>query len=417
MFERPGISVKILFITYYFQPEPNFFVGLPFAKELVRRGHYVQVLTGFPNYPGGKIFDGYKIKPLMREEMEGIPVIRVPLYPSHDQSASKRIITYSSWALSAGAIGPLAVSKADVAYVSQGPATIGWPAMILKWLRGIPFVFDIKDLWPDSLSATAMFTNTLGMAMVGKWCKFVYDRAGFVTCCTPGIKRKVVERGVPEGKVEVIYNWCDDSLICREEPNHELAKKLGMDGKFNIVFAGNIGKAQAMGAVLDAAKLLASDCPQVQFVLIGWGVEVEPLKQKAKNSGLSNVLFLARRPISEIGPILRLADVLLVHLRDDPLFRITIPSKTQAYLAMGRPVLMGVKGDAAALVEKADAGLSCEPENPGSIADAVKKFCAMTRSQHDTMGSNGMIFYDRELSFQVAVEKYEKVFKCVAKSH
>jgi len=131
--------------------------------------------------------------------------------------------------------------------------------------------------------------------------------------------------------------------------------------------------------------------------------------------GLSNVLFLARRPISEIGPILRLADILFVHLKDDPLFRITIPSKTQAYMAMGRPVLMGVKGDAANLVKKANAGLSCEPENPESIAETVRKFNQMSQAERDAMGANAIEFYEKELSFQIAVQKYETIFSSVAK--
>ena len=130
--------MRILFIAHHFQPEPNFFVGLPFAKELVKRGHSIQVLTGFPNYPGGKIYDGYTVKFLQREVMEGIPVIRVPLYPSHDNSALRRTLTYTSYALSASLVGPCVVSSADVAYVDQGPATVGLPSCVMQILRGIP---------------------------------------------------------------------------------------------------------------------------------------------------------------------------------------------------------------------------------------------------------------------------------------
>lgn len=410
--------MRILFITHYFQPEPNFFFGLPFAKELVRRGHTVEVLTGFPNYPGGKVYPGYKIKFHQREVIDGIPVSRVPLYPSHDRSSIKRVLCYSSLALSASAIGPFAVQSADVAFVVQGPATIGLPACTMRLLRRIPFVYNIQDLWPDSLLSTGMFGDQpgVGMKVVHSWCKYVYSKAAKITVITPGMKSTLLQRGVPEDKVDVIYNWCDDALICRSEKNEDLSKSLGMEGKFNVVFAGNMGKAQAMGAVLDAAKLLSSNYPQVQFVLIGGGVEVEPLKQKAKDMNLSNILFLPRKPISEIGPILRLADVLLVHLKDDPLFHITIPSKTQAYMATGRPVLIGVKGDAADLVENANAGLSCEPENPQSIAGAVQAFCEMTQSERDKIGENGIAFYEQELSFSTAVKKYEKIFESVTKT-
>lgn len=407
--------MRILFVNHYFQPEPNFFVGLPFAKKMVEFGHEVEVLTGFPNYPGGKIYDGYRLRPLLRETMEGIPINRVPLYPSHDRSAFKRALCYTSLALSASTIGVAAVKKADVAYVSQGPATIGLPACILRLIRGIPFVYDIKDLWPDAMISTDMFDSRLGAKLVGVWCNFVYKRAGKIVVITPGVKQKLCRRGVPEEKIEMIYEWCDDSHISCGKKDTQLAKALGMDGRFNIIFAGNMGKGQAVGAVLDAANIVASKQPRVQFVFIGSGVEVPYLKQKAEDMGLKNVLFLKRRPISEIGVILNLADVLLVHLKDNPIFHTAIPSKTQAYMASGRPVLMGAKGDAADLVKMAEAGLPCEPENPQSIAEAVLKFYAMSQTELDAMGANGRRFYEQELSFDRGARKYEKIFESVAK--
>ena len=408
--------MRILFITHYFQPEPNFFLGLPFAKELARRGHEVEVLTGFPNYPGGKIYNGYRVQLLQRETLEGIPVNRVPLYPSHDNSAVKRIMCYASLAVSASTIGATVVKQADVAYVSQGPITVGLPACVLKILKGIPFVLHVQDLWPDTLLSTGMFNNRFGLKMVNTWCNFVYKQAAKIVSITPGIKQKLIERGVPEDKIEVIYNWCDDSQICRAEPNEELAKSLGMAGHFNIVFAGNMGKLQAMEPVLDAAKLVGDVQPAVQFVFIGSGVDVPCLKQKAADTGLKNVLFLPRRPVSEIGAILSLADVLLVHLKKDPLFEITIPSKTQAYLVAGRPVLIGVPGDATDLIIKANAGLPCESENPASIAEAVLKFHAMPKTQLDAMGQNGKRFYEQELSFSIGTSKFEKIFETCKKT-
>lgn len=409
------MSMRILFLTHYFQPEPNFFMGLPFAKELVRRGHQVQVLTGFPNYPGGKIYEGYKVNLFQKENMDGIPVVRLPLYPSHDHSSFKRILCYSTLSLSQSMIAPFVIKSADVAYVVQGPATLGLPATVLKWLRGIPFVYNIQDLWPDSLLSTEMFNSNLGLKMLHGWCNFIYRRAAKIVVIAQGMKKKLIERGVPGDKIEVIYNWCDGQLICREDRDENLARQLGFAGKFSVVFAGNMGKAQALDAVIEAAGLLKSDFPNIQFVFIGSGVDVDKLKSVSQKKQLNNVLFLPRRPVSEIGPVLRLADVLLVHLRKDPLFSITIPSKTQAYLAMGRPLLMAAEGDASELVNRAQAGLSCEPENPRAIAAAVKQLYDMTPSQLQRLGENGQSFYDRELSFSVAVDRYEQLFKTVIK--
>ena len=312
-------------------------------------------------------------------------------------------------------MGPWAVDKADIAYVTQGPATIGLPAIMHKILRGIPFVYSIQDMWPDSLLSTGMFNNKPGLKIVNWWCKRVYNAAAKIVVIAPGMKELLIKRGVPQDKIEVIYNWCDDALICREDPNEELKKQLGLDGKFNIIFAGNMGKAQALDAVIKAAAILQTDCNDVQFVLVGSGVEVENLKKMAGELSLNNVKFLGRKPITEIGSILRLADVLLVHLRNDPLFAITVPSKTQAYLATGKPVLIGVKGDAARLVEEAKAGLSCEPENAQDIAKKVKSLYLMGGAKLSEMGINGANYYDSKLSFEVAKEKHERIFQQIIK--
>jgi glycosyltransferase involved in cell wall biosynthesis len=270
-------------------------------------------------------------------------------------------------------------------------------------------------MWPDSLLSTGMFDSKLGLKMLHAWCSFVYKRAAKITVITPGMKKTLQERGVPEDKIEVIYNWCDDALICRSEPDENVARKYGLSGKFNIIFAGNMGAAQALDKVVEAAALVAPKYPEIQFVFIGSGMEVENLKALAVKKHLPNTLFLPRMPVEEIGNVLRLAEVLLVHLRRDPLFAITIPSKTQAYLAMGKPILMAVSGDASDLIKKAAAGLSCLPESPEGIADAVGQFYRMNPGERKQLGINGMTFYDRELSFAQAVHCYEKIFSAVMK--
>ena len=232
--------MKILFITQWFQPE-SFLKGLPFAKELVKRGHTVEVLTGFPNYPGGKLYSGYKVKILQRETIDGISVIRVPLYPSHDNSGLKRFFNYASFALSAALMGPFLVHKADVAYVYNPPSTVCFSAGMIKLLRGIPLVYDIQDLWPESLADSDMFQNKFGMWLVDRFCRFYYKVANKIVVLSPGYKDILIERGVRQDKIEVIYNWCDDTQIHPVPCSSKLAHELGMEGKFNIIFAGNMG--------------------------------------------------------------------------------------------------------------------------------------------------------------------------------
>lgn len=406
--------MKILFVTQWFQPEPTM-KGLPFAKELLRRGHEVEVLTGFPNYPEGKVYDGYKVKFLQREEIDGVSVIRVPLYPSHDSSNLRRIFNYVSYSLSASLIGPWTVKKADVAYIYHPPPTTYLPGAVIRLLRRIPTVYDIQDLWPDTLTATGMFKSPIGIKLVNAWCNFVYKSTNQIVVLSPGFKDILIERGVAPEKIEVIYNWCDDKVIHPMEPDLKQKKELGLENRFNIIFAGNMGKAQALDAVLDAASLIADSCPKAQFVFVGGGVDVDRLKQKVSDMKLSNVKFINQVPREEIAGILNLADVLMVHLKNDPLFQITIPSKTQAYMSIGKPVLMGVKGNAADLITEAKAGLVCEPETPESIAHAVEQFYSMPCEGLEEMGNNGREHYNEHLSLKAGVEHFESLFNSVIK--
>jgi glycosyltransferase involved in cell wall biosynthesis len=405
--------MRILMLTQWFEPEPTL-KGLVFARELVRKGHEVQVLTGFPNYPGGGLYDGYRIRLLQRENIDGISILRVPLYPSHDGSALKRIFNYISFAVSASLLAPLLVNQADVVYVYHPPSTVSLPALMLKLLRGMPFVYDIQDLWPDTLAATGMVSSPLILQCVNLWCRLTYRFANHIVVLSPGFKNKLQERGVPGEKISVIYNWCDEAQITVMERESAERCEPEMSGRFNIVFAGTMGKAQALDAVLNAAQLLAEKLPQVQFVFIGGGIDVERLKQIKVDNKIDNVIFLPRRPVSEIGSALSMADLLLVHLKDDPLFEITLPSKTQAYLAAGRPILMAVRGDAADLVEKSGAGITCSPEDSLGIASSIEKLVSMKQEERDEMGQQGANFYWQKLSIAAGVCSFEGLFNSLA---
>jgi glycosyltransferase involved in cell wall biosynthesis len=406
--------MRLLLLSQWFDPE-NAPKGLSFAKALASRGWTVEVLTGFPNYPNGKIYAGYRVRLFKREIMEGIPITRVALYPSHDASSFRRILNYLSFAISAAILGLFLTRKANVMYVYHPPATVAFPALVLHFLKGIPFVYDIQDLWPDSLRVTGMIRHTVVLNLVGAWCKFTYRHATAIVVLSPGMKKELSNRGVDQMRISVIYNWFDTkNLSCADRIKDD--EKTLLQGKFNIVFAGTLGKAQALDAVIDARKLL-SDLSDVQFVFVGGGVEVEYLKKKADIGSGPAILFLPQRSIRKIVPLLREADVLLIHLKRDPLFKITIPSKTQAYLAVGKPIIIGVEGDAADLVLAAEAGLSCEPESPESIAFTVRSLYTMSPSLRIAMGDNGRKFYNEYLSFEKSVGNFDVLFKKIAEIH
>ena len=374
------------------------------------RGHQVEVLTGFPNYPGGKVYKGYKIRMYQHEIMQGIHVHRVPLYPNHDQSAVKRIANYITFALAASIAINFVTSRPDVAYVYHPPLTTSLPAMTQKLFRGVPFVYDVQDLWPDTLASTGMIHKKWQLSMVSKWCDLVYKSASVVTVLSDGFKDVLVKRGVPEKKVRVIYNWCEESppSIQVQPP---VKKSALFQDRFTVMFAGNFGKAQALETVLKAAAAIEQSQPRIQFVLVGSGVEEERLRAQVSTMKLTNVVFHDRLPMREMNAFMQHADALLVSLRADPLFKITIPSKTQAYMAAGKPIIMAVAGNAAELVRRAECGVTCEPENAAELARAVLYLANRSTAELEVMGFAGRYYYATKLSIKVGTDRFLEVFE------
>jgi len=385
---------RVLLITQWFDPEPTF-KGLLFARELVKQGFDVEVLTGFPNYPGGKVYAGYRIRPIQRERIDGVEITRVALYPSHNQSAIGRVANYASFALSVILYGVLRARRPDVIYAYHPPLTVGIAAAVIRAARRVPVLYDIQDLWPDTLRVTGMIGSPRILSIVGAVCRWVYRRMDRIAVLSPGFKRILIERGVPEKKIDVIYNWADEAAV--GDAGAAPPPRFPTEG-FRVLFAGNIGKAQALDAVLDAAKLLAERGSRARLIFLGGGVEVPRLSARATELGLSNVVFLPPVPMSRVGSYLNSADALLVHLRKDPLFRITIPSKTQAYMAVGKPIVMGVEGDAADLVTRAACGTVVEPESANAIAVGIEQLAGLSETALQSMGRNAREFYERELS-------------------
>jgi colanic acid biosynthesis glycosyl transferase WcaI len=401
--------MRILFVMQWCRPEPDF-KCIPMAKALMERGHEVQVLTGFPNYPEGKIYPGYRVRLWQKETIENVPIVRVPLYPSHDSSSFRRACNYASFAASASLMGPFLVRKPEVAYVYN---PMGLPGILLKYFKGTPFVYDIQDLWPDSLVAARMIANRMIIWVLGHFFRFVYRQSHHLIVLSPGFRQCLIERGIAQDKISVIYNWCDEEHIAPQRRNAELSRSLGFAGKLTVLYAGNLGKAQALEIVVEAARILQTTQPQVLFALIGKGTEMESLRHQVMVSDLENVRFLPQVPPGQIGAIMAQADALLVHLRADSLFSITIPSKTQAYLAAGKPILMGVNGEARRLVERAGAGICFGSEKRDELVLAVTRLAQLTDREREIMGQKGLKFYQTHLSLSAAAENFEKIFRGV----
>ena len=399
--------MKIAIYTQFFYPEPIAKM-LPFALDLLRRGHDVRVITGFPNYPGGVVYKGYRNILPQTDYVHGLPVLRVPLYASHDESSLRRMLNYASFAVTSA---PFLWGKwrPDVIYV-YNQVTIGAVAALCRLTRGIPYVLDVQDVWPDSIVTAGMGGSWLTKP-VGRVCDFVYRHASRVTALSPGMRDLLVSRGVPYNKLRVIYNWCDEKATLPENAAdvHGL-EGLGT-GTFNIVYVGNIGAVQGLGAVIESARLVWRKNTKIRFVFLGAGVELGNIRALAAERSPENTVFLPARPLQEALKVQRSADVLLVHLMRCPLFKVTIPSKTQVSLAVGRPILMAVEGDAATLVERGRAGICCEPENPQSISEAALRFASMSVEELGLFSERGAAFYRKELCQEIGVDRFEETLR------
>ncbi len=407
--------MKIQFLSQFFDPEPGVGRGLAFARWLRARGHEVSVVTGYPNYPGGAVYDGYRMDLWQHEEMDGIPVLRVPLYPSHDASAVRRVLNYGSFAASAVAMGISQQERADVCYVINLP-TVALAASVQKLVRGTPFVYNIPDIWPEAVTGSGMLRGPVQKVAEGfihALNRVVHSRAAAMTVISPGFKRILIERGVPEEKVEVVYNWVDEELFRPVPRDEALARELGFAGKFNVLYAGNLGSFQGLESAVRATTRLR-EFSQIQLVLLGEGQEKEALKRLARELGATNVRFLKRCPLEQMPAINALADALLVHLKEVPLLETWIPSKTQVSLASGRPIVMAARGDAGELTERAQAGVVCTPEDPEALANAILQLHRMPAAEREKLGKNGRDFYVRKMALQVGGVRIEQLFERVA---
>ncbi|MEM4360288.1 MAG: glycosyltransferase family 4 protein [Candidatus Bilamarchaeaceae archaeon] len=378
--------MKILLLTQWYPPEPAELLE-ELACALKEKGNEIYVLTGFPNYPSGKIYSGYKLKLLQKEIRKDIPITRVFLFPDHSRIAWRRAFNYISFSISA-LYGSLFIQKPDLIYAYHPPLTIGLPAYILSKRWKIPFVYNIQDMWPETLQATNMLNNKVILNLINKCSLWVYKKASAIFVISPGFYYNLIEKGVNKEKIYIIPNWVDHEFFRPLNYDSELAKQLDIHGKFNILYAGNIGEAQGLESVIEAAELL-KNISRIHFLFAGDGTALNSLKNIVEKKNLNNVRFLGRYPANFMPKLYSIVNVLLVHLKDEPLFRITIPHKIYTYMAAAKPILAAVSGDGADEIKNAKAGIVCAPQNPESIAEAVLQLYQMPCQNLYEMGLNG----------------------------
>ena len=409
--------MRVGLVSHWYDPEPGAAAAPGTVARLLRsRGHDVQVLTGYPHYPTGRIQAGYRVRPYQRENQQGVTVHRAPVYPSHDMHPVKRAANYLSFASSGAVLAPLVLSDVDVVLVYSTPATAALPAMSLKALRGIPFALWVQDLWPDSVTSSDLMGSSDRDRIEGilhRFCDRTYREAGAVAAIAPGMVERIASRGIPRSSLHLIPNWADEASFLPTLATEDTRHSLGPLRRFSVMYAGNFGGMQGLETVIEAANLLR-DRDDIGFVLVGGGVQEQRLRNDVRRNGLTNVTFVESQPFERMSQVLSLGDVQLVTLKDVPILRSTIPSKLQANLAAGRPVIGAVAGDPAEVIRESGAGRAVPPEDPQALARAIVAMASLDEASRRGMGEAGRRYYQEHFSQAVVGDLLDAMLAEVA---
>lgn len=402
--------MKVLILSQYFWPE-SFRIS-EVAQSLRAEGCEVCVLTGQPNYPEGKVFDGYQAWSIGREVFAQCQVHRVPLYPRGRGGALRMVANYLSFVVSASLIGPwlLRGQRFDVIFVyGISPILQALPGIVLRRTTGAALVPWVQDLWPQSLEVTGHVRNPRLLGMVAGLVRWIYRRSDLLLVQSHGFVPLVADMA---GGTPVEYHPNPGELAFQTRGNGLPALTLAPG--FNVVFAGNLGAVQALGTVLAAAQQL-SDLPSVRIVLVGSGSRSEWVQEQVRRLELQNVQLPGRFAVQDMPGILAQASALLVSLARSPIMSQTVPSKIPAYLAAGKPIIASMDGEGARVVRESGAGVWCAAEDPQALADAVRALHAMTPHQLSEMGRAGRRHYEQHYEPGALAQRLKQRFERVVR--
>jgi glycosyltransferase involved in cell wall biosynthesis len=410
--------VNLLYISQYFPPE----MGAPSARvsELARHwanaGHQVSILTGFPNHPTGVVPPEWRsrLRRLAYHEKIGqVNVYRTWLWPLPNRKAHERMRNYASFCVSAALRG-MTIPRPDVIIASSPQLLVGLSGWWLAFTRQVPFVFEVRDLWPESLSAVGVGgENSLLHRALAGIAGFLYRRADRIVVVTPAFKHHLIDRWrVPAEKINVVENGVETDLFAPADPAASAArrKELGAESRFLVCYIGTMGMAHGLETLLDAAPRLRSEHPNVIFLLIGEGSEKQRIESLAQSRGLTNVRFLDQQPRENIPLFISASDVCLVLLKKTDVFKTVIPTKMLEFMSCARPVILGVEGQARQILEDARAGLAIEPENAEALASAINQL-DHNRELAKTLGEQGRAYIVQNFSRASTAEKYITVLR------
>ena len=400
--------MKILIVTQYFWPE-EFYIN-DVAYSLTRKGIKVDVLTGKPNYPTGKIFDGYSFMGVKKEIWKDIPIYRIPLFPRGQRSKCCLVLNYCSFVFFGLLLAPwiLRNKHYDVVFVyAPSPIFQAIPASFLAYIKNIPVVLWVQDLWPQSLHATGYVKSKWLLRFIEKIVHFTYSPIDLLLVQSKAFIDPV-SKLAPQVPIDYYPNSVKKEFYIPQVMN--VPELESLQSGFTIMFAGNLGSAQAVDTIINAAEIL-NTYSEIKIVILGDGSEKEWLIQQISSRNIKNIYLEGRFPIDQMPILMRRASVLLVTLKNQPIFELTIPSKIQAYLAVGKPIIACLNGEGARLIEKAKAGLSVPAEDSESLANAILKMYSMTDDERKQMGRNGRIYFKKHFDGEMLISKLVKHFK------
>ena len=407
--------MRILFLSHYFFPEGN--APATRVHELGRRwarmGHEVTVVTCAPNVPSGVVYPGYANRPYRRESVDGIDVRRVWTWLAANAGSVRRIANYVSFLLTGGLAG-LCARRPDVVIATSPQFFCGVAGMLVTRLRRIPFVLEIRDLWPESIVAVgAMRPSRVVRAL--EWLeRRMYAAATRIVTVGEGYRRKLAERGVAPGRVEIVPNGVDLAMFRAGADGDAVRREFGLGDAFVCAYVGTIGMGCGLDVALRAGRLLRErGRDDVRLLLVGDGAVRERLEREARAAGLANVIFTGRLDKARMPEVLAAADACLVHLTRTELFRSVLPSKIFEAAAMARPIVLGVEGFAAELVAGAGAGLCIEPENERELVDAVLRL-ADDPALAKRLGEAGRAGIAAEYDYDRLASRYAELLEKIA---
>ena len=364
--------MRVLIISIAFAPEliGNAPLVTELATDLAKQGHQVTVITGFPQHGLSEIPDRYRRKIFLKENFNGVRVVRCYTYASAQKSFLNKMLSYVSFPLSSTLSGLIA-GEYDIIFTLSPPLWLGLSAYLIGKTKGIPFVYNVQDLFPEAAVKLGALSNEYAINFFEKLERFVYTKAKCVPVICDFFRDSIVSKGIPNHKVVVIPNWVDTDFIHPMEKNNEFREENDIGDKFVVLYSGTIGFSQPLEIVLECAKFMANN-PEILFVIVGSGVKKEQLQEQAKQMLLKNIRFFDSQPRSKLPSLLASADVSLVMLKTG-IATVSLPSKIYGIMASGRPIIASIdkNSDARNIIKEANCGVWVEPENSEQLAKAI----------------------------------------------